>query len=181
VKRYLRPAAYFVAAIWAVFSFLASNNPEEVRARIGAWGAEGYITSTVQNFAAFAGSPFMLAATFFAIGFFVAAKFFRNRSVASLTVFDDDWAYDLGSEMAHLIYEIDRMGWAGNARDVVAQLNVIAVKANEKGLAFPKQAQGFTEVGSFLPYLHQVSAFLKANQVPQARTAAEHYANSKTA
>jgi hypothetical protein len=153
----------------AILSFLASNSPDEVIQRADAWLGIPLIGQIPNKFVVFAGNRWTLATSFFIVGAFVGWQLAKRKKSTSKI----EWWDMLASEMWGLAHRIDESKWHSNHEQLIADINVLGVKASKHGLAFPSNAAGFNTIQSFIPYLTQVSAFLKANELQHARSAAE--------
>jgi hypothetical protein len=155
------------AVLWGLFVFLASNSPEDVQSRTSGWLASPLVKALPEAIVDFAASPVVLAITFLILGFGMgwrARKWWaRPRR--------DEW-HDLGVGLSLLGHEIDNARWSDDLHQLNADINLMAIKVTRKGLPFPKMADGFKTVQSFLPYVRQVSTFLQAGEVAHAREAA---------
>jgi hypothetical protein len=168
MKAAFKVLSWTAAAIWSVFVFVASNEPSEVQARTNDWlslPVVGQLPAMALNFA---GSPWVLALSFLGLGIAIGVKFANRKKVARV----DKWWVSLGHEMLWLAHQIDELDWSGNTQAVIAKINVVGTKAAKNGLAFPSPDNGYATIQSLLPYLHQVSAYLGANEIEHARSAA---------
>jgi hypothetical protein len=175
VKRTVTFLAWIIAGLWAVITLAASNSPTDVKARANEWLAIpiiGQVPSKVANFVA---SPWVLATSFMilgvALGIWIAR---RKNAVRNL------WRVSLSKNMGLLIYQIENLDWRGSEDAIYAKINLIAVQAKKCCLAFPSNVDGQQTFNSLLPYLYDVSAFLSANEIEQARLAAARHSVSFT-
>jgi hypothetical protein len=166
-----------VAAVWSFFVFVASNDPVEVSARIKGWFAVAWLQGALLNLSNFAASTPVLAITFFLLGAFCSSKSIR-RKASGWRPAPRLWTYDLGESMIALRDRIENLLWENNVCDLVAAINVMAVYARSKGLVFPDAGRGSRDPKLLIPYLTNVGAHLKANQIKQAKNFAEQYAVS---
>ncbi len=165
MKRAFKTIGWTVATIWSIFVFVASNGPDEVRTRTNDWLSLPFMDQLPTLVLNFIRSPLVLAISFMGLGIAIGIKFANRARVVPI----NKWWLSLGNEMAWLANEIDGIDWRGNEHEVSAKINVVSAKAKKNGLDFPSPATGFTSFKSLLPYLHQVSAFLEANEIEHAR------------
>ena len=163
---------WFVAGAWSILSFLASNDPLEVSTSIKAWFAIPWIQRVLISISNFAGNTFVLVFTFLLIGLYFGIKMKFNSSAGWRPV-EMPWAYDLGEDMSTLRDRIVNILWEDNLPDLYAQINVTSVAAQSRGIAFPSSDHVGSDIKGLCPYLTQVSAHLKANQIAVARNTAK--------
>ena len=169
IKRLWGWLALAITVAWAGISFLASNSPADVQERASGWLALPIINGLPDKFIAFAGHPTVLAVTFFLLGGFAGWWLAKRRSKQD----SYPWYEVLGVDMSLLASEITESSWTSDIHRLNADIDVVRVKAEKRGLPFPRFSDGFNSVQSLLPYLNRVSAHLRAGHVDQAREAAK--------
>jgi hypothetical protein len=178
--RWWKILALLVGALWSVFVFVASNDPDEVTSRIKGWFAVQWLQSGLLHLSNFAASTPVLAITFFSLGVFCATKLKRHKTNGWGPV-PSFWAYDLGETMIDLRDRIENLLWENNVSDLVAAINVMAIDARSKGLVFPDANRCNNDLKLLIPYLTNVGAHLKANQIEQAKRFADKFASPEAA
>lgn len=148
--------------------FLASNGPSDVQARAQSWLRSpilGRIPVALLNFAS--GRP-VIALTALFVGVAIGWKLALRPKVSEGV----PWSTVLGNDMLLLAHQIEQAQWYHSLEGVNADLMMVAMRARRQGLAWPKREQGFVRLDQFLPYLHRVSALLRAGEVEEARNGA---------
>lgn len=163
-----------VAVVWAALTFFASNSPADVQQKAGGWLALPVIRELPDKLLGFAGHPAVLAITFFLLGGFAGWWLAKRRSKQD----SYPWYEVLGVEMSLLASGITNSRWHSDIHRLNADIDVVRVKAEKKGLRFPKFSDGFNSLQSLLPYLNKVSAHLQAGHIAQAREAARQLSAS---
>ena len=168
MKRTITVLAWGIAGIWAIIVFAASNSPTDVKARTNEWLALPIIGQVPSKLANFVASPWVLASSFFVLGAAVGWRLAKQKIGSKLK-----WWDSLGHEMARMAHRINDIDLNSNHDLLNADLNVLAIKVRKQGLSFPTNATGSDSFQSLLPYLNQVSAYLKANEIAHARDSAK--------
>ena len=178
MKKVVKWVTYAFGVFWAMATFLASNSPSDIQDRTDGWLTLPFFRNLPDIAATLAGNSIVFAITFLFAGVVVgwnANSWWSNRGSRS------NWWSDLGTEMSLLNYSIADCGPYTDMHRLNAEIDVIRVKAETRGLEFPKFRDGFTNVGDLQPYLARVAAHLKAGNVAIARDAASQLATKPPA
>jgi hypothetical protein len=178
--RWWKTLVLLVGALWSVFVFVASNDPVEVTSRIKGWFAVSWLQSGLLHLSNFAASTPVLAITFFLLGVFCATRL-KRRKTSGWRPVPSFWAYGLGETMIDLRDRIENLNWEKNLSDLLAAINVMAIDARSNGLFFPDANRCNNDPKLLIPYLTNVGAHLKANQIEQAKWLADQFASPEAA
>jgi hypothetical protein len=165
-----------VGILWALLTFFASNSPSDVQQRTNGWLALPVLKELPDRLITFAGSTWVLAASFFTLGMVGGTKLVKwwlNRDSIN-------WTNSLGLEMSLLAYDIENGIYSSDLHRLNADIDVVRVKATRHGLSFPKRSDGFVSIQSLLPYLTRVSAHLKAGHIDHARNSSHELSKKST-
>lgn len=167
MKRFAIAVCWVLGGVWAAFSFIASNSPVEVETRAEAWLALPVIGQIVE----YATSRVLFAITMLFLGVAVGIqimKYWQSRG-------ELPWWQTLATDMSLLADDIAHLQISGQ---ILADIEVMRVKARARNLPFPNTGDDATNVARYLPYLTIVSAHLAAGQVAEASSSAKALANS---
>lgn len=157
-----------VGVLAAIFSFAASNSPDEVATRTTGWLALPIIRDIPSAVVSFAAHPIVLAASFFGVGVWAGlwiAKFAIRTSKA-------DPMRSLGGEMSDMAFRVEAMSAFSHEPSVIGDLDALMTKIRAAGFAAPTGRMLSRDRMAL--YLHSVSAFLRSGQVADARACAIH-------
>lgn len=176
MKIIFKRVAWTIGVVWAAFSFFASNSPAEVNTKAGGWLSLPILQSIAKTTTLFAGSPIVVATTFFVSGLLVGWRYTKWKLSRAKT----NWSSSLASDLAWLAFTIGNINPRSDMHSINADIDVVRVKVEAQGLPFPKIDDGFRTADSLLPYLARVSAHLKAGHIEDARSVATQYARHPT-
>jgi hypothetical protein len=171
-SKWLKRGLWLVGILWALFVFFAGNSPNDVGQRASGWLSLPVFREIPTTIVSFAARPWVIAVSFLMMGILIGWKL----RAWSLRKSELPWWRVVANDLDYMAALIDAAGPYSDQAALNAELNVLRVKVVKHGLPFPAFEAGFKSFQSYMPYLRQVSAFLRAQEIEHAKHAARDLA-----